>query len=77
MAVGKNTKAKGTNKNIIASLINVFKEYKAEMKRITWPTKDELKKAIIAVAVLCSIYIVYVGILDSAFKSLFDLIFNK
>ena len=75
MAVGK--KAKGTNKNIIASIINVFKEYKAEIKRITWPTKDELKKAIIAVFVLCSIYVVYVGVLDSAFKSLFDLIFAK
>nr|WP_246503572.1 preprotein translocase subunit SecE [Clostridium polyendosporum] len=53
-----------------------FREVKAEVKRITWPSKQELKKAFLAVLVFALIYVVLVGGLDFIFKNLFDLIFK-
>ena len=34
-----------------------FRELKAEVKRIVWPSKDETKKALIAVAIFVLIYV--------------------
>ena len=64
-----------TEKTIKAnSLINLFREVKIELKRITWPSKDETKKAFIAVIVFTLIYTILVGGLDSIFQSLFNMI---
>ena len=49
---------------------------KAEVKRITWPSKDDTKKALIAVGVVVLIYIILVGGLDYIFTNLFKLIFK-
>lgn len=68
-----NTKAKSSEKK---SLSQFFREMKAEVKRITWPSKDDTKKALIAVGVVVLIYILLVGGLDYIFSSLFKLIFN-
>ena len=53
-----------------------FRELKAEVKRITWPSKEDTKKALIAVGVVVLIYIVLVGGLDFIFTNLYELIFN-
>lgn len=51
-----------------------FREVKAEVKRITWPSKNDTKKALIAVGVVVLIYIVLVGGLDYIFQNLFEFI---
>ena len=53
-------------------LSKFFRELKAEVKRITWPSKDDTKKALIVVL----IYIILVGGLDYIFTNLFKLIFK-
>ena len=68
-----NTKAKNSERKSISQF---FREMKAEVKRITWPSKDDTKKALIAVGVVVLIYILLVGGLDYIFSSLFKLIFN-
>ena len=74
MAIKEGVKTKSkSEKNSIAKF---FREIKAEVKRITWPSKDDTKKALIAVGVVVIIYIVLVGGLDYIFSSLFKLIFN-
>ena len=57
-------------------IFKFFREVKAEVKRITWPSKDDTKKALIAVGVVVLIYIVLVGGLDYIFTNLFKLIFK-
>ena len=57
-------------------LFKFFREVKAEVKRITWPSKNETKKALIAVGVVVLIYIVLVGGLDYIFQNLFEFILN-
>lgn len=70
MAIKKNVNlSKESPSN--GGIFNFFRELKADVKRITWPSKDETKKALIAVGVVVLIYIVLVGGLDYIFQNLF------
>ncbi|SCN26198.1 preprotein translocase subunit SecE [Clostridium sp. N3C] len=62
------------SKKGLASITGVFRGFKAELKRITWPNKKDIKKAAITVFAICAIYLVYLVIIDSAFQYLFNLI---
>ena len=66
-----NSNVKATSKN---GVFKFFKDVKAEVKRITWPSKKEAKKALIAVVIFAFIYIVYVGGLDYIFQNFFEVI---
>lgn len=75
MAVKENVNlTKKAPKN--GGIFKIFREVKAEIKRITWPSKNETKKALIAVGVVVLIYIVLVGGLDYIFQNLFQWIFK-
>ncbi|ACD52273.1 preprotein translocase subunit SecE [Clostridium botulinum] len=74
MSVKDIAKTKDAPKN--SGLLSFFREVKAEFKIITWPSKDETKKAFVAVGVFAIIYIILVGGLDFIFKNLFEMIFN-
>lgn len=54
-----------------------LKEIKAEIKRITWPPKDETKKATIIVLFFCAVSAVVIGLMDYGFNGLYKFIFNK
>ncbi|MGL5951203.1 MAG: preprotein translocase subunit SecE [Cetobacterium sp.] len=75
MAIKENVNVK-TKSSEKRDLFKFFRELKAEVKRIAWPSKDDTKKALIAVGVVVLIYIVLVGGLDYIFSNLFKLIFN-
>jgi len=57
-------------------LLSFFREVKVEVKKITWPSKDETKKAFVAVIVFTLMYTILVGGLDSIFNNLFKMILN-
>ena len=65
--VKSNTAKKG-------GIFKFFREVKAEVKRITWPSKKDTKKALIAVGVVVLIYIILVGGFDYIFQNLFEVI---
>lgn len=73
MAVSKKLANKDNSKQ---GFIQFFKELKAEFKRITWASKEDVKKALIAVLVFCGIYIIYVSFIDMGFIKLYDIIFK-
>lgn len=72
MSVKNNAKTEKAIKS--NGLFSFFREVKAEVKRITWPSKDETKKAFVAVVVFTLMYTILVGGLDFIFKSLFEMI---
>ena len=72
MSVKNNAKTEKTIKN--NNFFGFFREVKAEVKRITWPSKDETKKAFIAVILFTLMYTILVGGLDFIFESLFKII---
>ena len=74
MSVKNNVETEKTVKS--NGLFNFLKEVKSEVKRITWPSKDETKKAFVAVVIFTLIYTILVGALDSIFENLFKIILN-
>ena len=72
MSVKDNVKTEKVVKS--NSLVSFFKDVKAEFKKITWPSKDETKKAFVAVMGFTLMYTILVGGFDSIFRKLFDLI---
>jgi preprotein translocase subunit SecE len=71
-----NGSVKQNNQSNVNIFTRTFRTIKAETKRITWASKDEVKKALAAVATFCVIYMVVVGVLDYGFSNLFKLIFK-
>lgn len=72
MAVKENVNL--TKNSPQGGILKFFREVKAEVKRITWPSKNDTKKALIAVGVVVLIYIILVGGLDYIFQNLFEFI---
>ena len=70
-----NGKVKETTAKAVGP-IQFLKEVRAEVKKITWPSKEEAKKAIIAVLVVAIAAIILVGSVDFVFKNLFEFIFK-
>ena len=60
-----------TKKN---GILTFLKEVKAEVKKISWPTKDNTKKAFVAVAIFSLGYMILIGGLDYIFQNLFEAI---
>lgn len=69
---GKNVNTNTVTKN--GGILKFLKEVKAEIKKISWPKKEECKKALIAVAIVVLLYVILVGGLDFIFAHLFELI---
>ena len=74
MAANGNIKVK--EKSNRKGIVKFFKELKAEAKRITWPSKKDIKKATIAVVSFSFLYVIFVGLLDYGFNNLYMLIFK-
>lgn len=74
MSAKNNVKTEKTVKS--NGLLSFFKEVKIEVKKITWPSKSETKKAFVAVLTFTLMYTILVGGLDSIFSSLFKMILN-
>ena len=72
MSVKNNAKTESVAKK--NGLFGFFREGKAEVKRITWPSKDETKKAFVAVITFTLLYILLVGGFDFIFRNLFEII---
>lgn len=62
-----------TNKG---GIIKFFKDLKGEFKRITWASKEEVKKATFIVLVFCLIYMVAIGGIDFGFNKLSNIIYK-
>lgn len=53
-----------------------FKECKAELKKVTWPTKEKLMHNSFVIIVFIAIVTVVLSVLDFGFAKLFELMTN-
>ena len=58
----------------MAKVIQFFKESRAELKRVVWPTKDDVISSIKVVIISTIVVAVLLGLLDLGFSELFRLI---
>ena len=58
------------------NFIGFMKDLKSEFGRMTWPSKESIKKSTITVFTFCFIFVVIVGLLDYGFNNVYKLIFK-
>lgn len=58
--------------NIFKRIRNYIAESKGELKKVTWPTKNDTQKTTIAVVVLSIIFGVYLQVVDYSFRYFVD-----
>ncbi|MBS7528706.1 preprotein translocase subunit SecE [Fusibacter paucivorans] len=55
------------------SVSKMFRNIKSEVKKVTWPTKEDVWQYTLVVLAMCLITSVAIGVLDAVFKFLFNL----
>lgn len=71
--------SENVSKSKKSSSLNIFgflRDLKAETKRITWPSKEEIKKSTTIVLVFCVVSAIIIGIMDFMLSTLFRVIFQ-
>jgi len=63
------TISKGKDKKV-----SFFKGVKTEMKKVSWPNKKTLLNHTMVVIVVCALMALFVGLLDTGFRTLIKLI---
>ncbi len=58
----------------MAKVVQFFKESKAELKKVVWPSKEDVVSSVKVVLVSTIIIAVVLGLLDLGFSSLFRLL---
>ena len=56
-------------------IVNFFNDVVKEMKKVTWPTTDELKESTIIVIVVCLVIAAFTYVIDMAIQTIFKGIF--
>ncbi len=60
----------------LGEAIKFLKEVREELKKVSWPSKELVRNATVAVIVFTIILSVYLWSLDLIFKRIFDFIFR-
>lgn len=51
-----------------------FKSVRSEVKKVTWPTRKDVWKYTLVVLAMCAFSAIVIGILDTIFKFIFNLL---
>lgn len=57
-------------------LVNFIKEVRNELKRVSWPSRDEIRGSTTVVIVIVLILAVFIGLVDRALSYLVSFIFG-
>ncbi len=66
MAQAKAAKASASKPNVFQRLGKYFKDVRAEVKRVVWPTRDDVLNSSLVVVVMLIIMTAFVAIVDFA-----------
>ena len=61
----------------MAKVIQFFKESRAELKKVVWPTRDDVISSIKVVIISTIIVALILGLLDLGFSELFRIIMKQ
>ncbi|MCR4667548.1 MAG: preprotein translocase subunit SecE [Desulfovibrio sp.] len=78
--MAKNQEASSVNKNAKPNVFRRFSEYvdasRLELRKVTWPTAAETKKASLAVLSFVAVMAVILGLVDLGLSSLIKLVLS-
>ena len=55
----------------LARIVGFFRDVRAELRKVTWPTMDELKKATLVIVIFVTIMGLVIGLMDATFQFVF------
>ena len=55
----------------LAQIVGFFRDVRAEVRKVTWPTVDELKKATLVIVIFVSVLGLVIGLMDATFQFVF------
>lgn len=61
---------------IFARILRFIRQVVTELKKVVWPTKDEMWTYFAVVIVFVLIIMVFIGLLDAGFSQLTNLVFG-
>lgn len=61
----------GERKGRLARIAEFLRDVRAELRKVTWPTMDELKKATTVIIIVVMVLGLVIGVMDSAFQFVF------
>lgn len=73
MAVPTKT-GKASGQNLFARIGRYFREVRSELRKVTWPSRQELVTYTIVVLVVVAVVSLFLGIVDVAVSEVFTLI---
>ena len=66
----------GKKGNIFKRIKNYLNEVRGELKKVTWPTRNDMYKTTIAVIVSSIIFGIYLQVVDLSFSAIIQKIIN-
>jgi preprotein translocase subunit SecE len=51
--------------------VDFFRDVRAELRKVTWPTTEELKKATLVIVIFVTILGIVIGLMDATFQFVF------
>jgi preprotein translocase subunit SecE len=57
-----------SKENIFKRMRNYLTEIRGELKKVTWPTRNDLQKTTIAVIIISIIFGIYLQVVDFSFR---------
>ena len=61
----------GVEPGRLGRIVQYFRDVRAEMRKVTWPTWDEIKKATLVIVIFVSLLGVAIGVMDVFFQFVF------
>jgi preprotein translocase subunit SecE len=62
--------------NMFQRMVKFLKEVRNELKRVSWPSKDEIRGSTVVVIVIVLVLAVFIGLVDRALSFLVSIVFG-
>ncbi len=60
-----------SRKGVVGRFMDFLREVRGEIQKVTWPTRDELRKATIVIVIFVAILGFVIGLLDALLQLIF------
>jgi preprotein translocase subunit SecE len=61
----------GAERGRLGRVVDFFRDVRGEVRKVTWPTLDELKKATLVIIIFVTILGLVIGLMDATFQFVF------
>ena len=60
-----------SRKGVVGRFVYFLREVRAEIQKVTWPTREELRKATIVIVIFVGVLGILIGLMDALLQLIF------